>query len=472
VSDEVPVLAIVRIRARSGRVVGVGFLAASDLVLTCAHVVTAVLGETEFDGDRPTEPVAVEFPLLAEGTDTSREAVVVGWCPVRDDGGGDSAVLRLTTPAPQGVRPARLTLTDTRWGDQVRVLGFPADMREDYGVWVESELRAEQAAGWVQVESAPGRRSIGAGFSGSPVWSPAANAVVGMVVAGERGSGTTGYLIPTATLVKSHPEIATADPAEVCPYRGLDPFLEKDAEVFRGRDPVVERLDELVATRPLVVPAGPSGCGKSSLVRAGVIPRLRRRGTRVADFRPVPGTRPEDLVAGAVMPTLEPDVSEVGRHADAQDLADDLVSSRETKLPWLAGRLAERAEDGLLLFADQVEEMPVADARVLVELLCGLTRSAPRRADGSPRLVAIVTLRSGSLDAVVTDETADMLQRGVLLVRRWAVISCVRRSRSPTWISNRDWWIASWTTRAASPATCRWSSSRWIGCGPSAAPEC
>lgn len=46
---------------------------------------------------------------------------MVGWRPVRD--GGDSAALRLTTPAPQGVRPARLTPTDTRWGDQVRVLG-------------------------------------------------------------------------------------------------------------------------------------------------------------------------------------------------------------------------------------------------------------------------------------------------------------------------------------------------------------
>jgi WD40 repeat protein len=390
------------------------------LVVTCAHVVAMALGRAKYDGDRPVERVVVDFPLLGSGTTNGaaewREAEVVGWNPIRPDGGGDTAALRLTAPGPQGARPARLTLTDARWGDLVRVIGFPADLREDFGVWVEAELRARQAAGWLQIESAPARRSIGAGFSGTPVWSPASGGVVGMVVAAERGSGTTGYLLPTATLVESHPEIATADPGEVCPYRGLDPFLEKHADVFRGRDPVVERLNELVATRPLVVPAGPSGCGKSSLVRAGVIPGLRRRGMQVADFRPVPGARPGDLLAVALMPILEPDVSEAGRRIDAQRLADDLVRSREKTLPWLAGILAKRAGDGLVLFADQVEEMPVADARVLVELLCRLTGSATRRADGSPTLVAIVTLRSGSLDAVVTDETADMLQRGVLLV--------------------------------------------------------
>ncbi|MEY9861347.1 WD40 repeat protein [Catenulispora sp. GAS73] len=377
---------------------------------------TIALGQSDSDGDRPIGRVVVDFPLLANGIGASREADIVGWCQTRPDGSGDTAVLRLTTPAPEGARPARLTMTDARWGDAVRVIGFPADLPEDYGVWVEAELRARQAAGWLQVESEPARRSIGPGFSGTPVWSPAAGGVVGMVVAAERGSGTTGYLLPTATLVELHPEIATADPAEICPYRGLDPFLEEHADLFQGRDAVVERLDELVTTRPLVVAAGPSGCGKSSLVRAGVIPRLRQRGMQVADFRPTPGARPEDLLAVALMPILEPDVSEVGRHADAQRLADEMVSSRNKTLPWLAGRLSEQATGGLLLFADQVEEMPGDNARALIALLSEMTRSAPRRANGSPTLVAIVTLRSGSLDAVVTDETADMLQRGVFLV--------------------------------------------------------
>ena len=55
----------------------------------------------------------------------------------------------------------------------------------------------------------------------------------------------------------------------------------------RRRDPGL--LERLRAT-PLLVVAGPSGCGKSSLVRAGVVPALRRHGTDVVVFSP--GTDP------------------------------------------------------------------------------------------------------------------------------------------------------------------------------------
>jgi WD40 repeat protein/energy-coupling factor transporter ATP-binding protein EcfA2 len=63
---------------------------------------------------------------------------------------------------------------------------------------------------------------------------------------------------------------------DVCPYRGLQTFDEDHAEFFFGRDADIQRLiEKLKQTRFLAV-IGPSGSGKSSLVRAGLIPALKR----------------------------------------------------------------------------------------------------------------------------------------------------------------------------------------------------
>lgn len=63
---------------------------------------------------------------------------------------------------------------------------------------------------------------------------------------------------------------------DICPYRGLQTFDEEHAEFFFGRDGDIQRLvEKLKGTRFLAV-LGPSGSGKSSLVRAGLIPAIRK----------------------------------------------------------------------------------------------------------------------------------------------------------------------------------------------------
>ena len=62
------------------------------------------------------------------------------------------------------------------------------------------------------------------------------------------------------------------------PYRGLEVFDEEHADLFFGRDADIQRLlEKLKGTRFLLV-VGSSGSGKSSLVRAGLVPALRRGG--------------------------------------------------------------------------------------------------------------------------------------------------------------------------------------------------
>ncbi|WP_169747629.1 nSTAND1 domain-containing NTPase [Demequina iriomotensis] len=71
---------------------------------------------------------------------------------------------------------------------------------------------------------------------------------------------------------------AARPPSPDCPYKGLAEYEPEDAELFFGRDDDVSAvLDTLERTRFATV-TGPSGIGKSSILRAGLIPALRRRG--------------------------------------------------------------------------------------------------------------------------------------------------------------------------------------------------
>ncbi|MET9083960.1 hypothetical protein ABZX77_19105, partial [Streptomyces sp. NPDC004237] len=91
---------------------------------------------------------------------------------------------------------------------------------------------------------------------------------------------------------------APDEPESPAPYRGLARFEPGDRHLFFGRDRVVAEVNELVCEHRFAVLFGPSGSGKSSLLRAGLVPRLReeivRRGApavlRVLTPGPTPAT--------------------------------------------------------------------------------------------------------------------------------------------------------------------------------------
>jgi class 3 adenylate cyclase/WD40 repeat protein/energy-coupling factor transporter ATP-binding protein EcfA2 len=65
-------------------------------------------------------------------------------------------------------------------------------------------------------------------------------------------------------------------PADVpCPYKGLLPFEPEDSELFFGREQLAEDIAARLEAPGFLAVVGPSGSGKSSLVRAGVVPRLK-----------------------------------------------------------------------------------------------------------------------------------------------------------------------------------------------------
>ncbi len=76
------------------------------------------------------------------------------------------------------------------------------------------------------------------------------------------------------------PLMGTPIPPPTNPYKGLRAFQQADAPDFFGREALIQRLVARLdvsqtGTRFLAV-VGPSGSGKSSVVRAGLVPALRR----------------------------------------------------------------------------------------------------------------------------------------------------------------------------------------------------
>lgn len=146
----------------------------------------------------------------------------------------------------------------------------------------------------------------------------------------------------------------------ICPYRGLQFFREVDAAFFFGRDAFVDRLISVVNKHQIVAVVGESGSGKSSVVRAGLIPRLRRKGgNKVWDIATmVPGDRPLQNLAAVLVSLLEPNLTEIDRLREVGKLADSFQAGH-IKLRDTVSRALEKqpGTDSLMLLVDQWEEL-------------------------------------------------------------------------------------------------------------------
>jgi WD40 repeat protein/DNA-binding SARP family transcriptional activator/tRNA A-37 threonylcarbamoyl transferase component Bud32 len=179
------------------------------------------------------------------------------------------------------------------------------------------------------------------------------------------------------------------------PYKGLRPFQEADAADFFGRAQATQQLLARMAepgqqARFLAV-VGPSGSGKSSLVRAGLLPALRRGALPgsatwfVVEL--LPGAHPfEELEAALLRIAVNPPSSLL------QQLQRD-----EHGLRWAAERVLPAGDAELLLVIDQFEEVftLVEDEARRARFLAGLHAAAT---DPGSRVRVVVTLRADFYD--------------------------------------------------------------------------
>jgi WD40 repeat protein/class 3 adenylate cyclase len=228
---------------------------------------------------------------------------------------------------------------------------------------------------------------------------------------------------PPLTSLEMLPPESARPPRQVgqCPYRGLAAFQEADAAFYFGRESFVDALEQAVHTKKLVaVIVGSSGSGKSSALFAGLLPRLREAGGyQFASFRP--GTQPFYALAGALLPLLEPGLSEAERLVETGKLAEPLSKS-EVHLSQVIERILEKNKGTrqLLLVADQFEELYTLcpDERLqaaFVDELLRMVEVSRHSRDGSA--VILLTLRADFMgQALAHRPFADALQEASLLM--------------------------------------------------------
>jgi WD40 repeat protein len=146
------------------------------------------------------------------------------------------------------------------------------------------------------------------------------------------------------------------------PYKGLEYFDEKDADKFFGREALVARLaGQLRESRFLAVILGASGSGKSSVVRAGLVPALRRGKPLFDETLPpqgsarwpihifTPGANPLEALA-ATLTRAEASVT-------ATAILQEELERDKRALHLYVRKLLSRGEaPNLLLIVDQFEE--------------------------------------------------------------------------------------------------------------------
>lgn len=214
------------------------------------------------------------------------------------------------------------------------------------------------------------------------------------------------------------------------PFPGLTSFEERDAAIFFGRENLIwEGLDRMRAMRAhrgasMLLILGNSGSGKSSLLRAGLLPRLRKNQVDwcvLSAFRPAPDPMSglahslSEAITGSHSGDARPEYSPAGLR---QTLAAAMnpVSKLSDLLTDLR-RSLDREEATVVVPIDQLEELLISDAPLnasnvaFLRILRGLLQGA-----AGPAVLLVATLRSDLLGLLQARPELDGLSFEQLLV--------------------------------------------------------
>ncbi|MET4720730.1 hypothetical protein ABIF63_004836 [Bradyrhizobium japonicum] len=374
---------------RSGTCFGTGMLVDARHVLTCAHVVDAALGRKKDALEFPRGGVEVEFPWAKpNGLESAK---VVGWHAAAKFGSAsgslsDIAVLRLARDRPDPMTAATLAIEELPSGGRLSAAGFPGAGPAEIAIgMVSGQLGGER----IQIHGQEGAE-IRPGFSGAPAVTER-GCVVGMVFAREQDKGLA-WLLPAERL-------DTAWKLALNPYKGLAGFEPEDAAYFFGRTEEIRELTKRIGPTATIV-VGPTGSGKSSLVLAGILPTINKKGQPpdwlVARFRP--GSRPVEKLAEALAELA-------GSRSDTQKIQAYASRLRgdATEIVRIADELQGNSDARLLLLADQMEEaFTLCTDGEMRKNLFEIVRAVKKDA-GNNRVCFLGTLRAESVGHALED---------------------------------------------------------------------
>src|SRR5215510_8531573 len=162
--------------------------------------------------------------------------------------------------------------------------------------------------------------------------------------------------MPTTQTITKHAVVNDAGPEPARnPFVGLRPFTAAESILFFGRrQQTVELMEQLHRTHFIAV-VGSSGCGKSSLIRAGLIPKLKagflaeeRDQWRVAVMKP--GDSPLRTLSVALLEAV-PAVD------DAEHFVESIRTGGAQAILEKFSPAIALSDANLLLLVDQFEEI-------------------------------------------------------------------------------------------------------------------
>ena len=209
-----------------------------------------------------------------------------------------------------------------------------------------------------------------------------------------------------------------AEPEAEPPFKGLHYFTEADADLFYGRKALTAELVSYLDNHRFLAVVGASGSGKSSLVRASVIPAVRRgkiktNGQTSATW-PIhtltPGDEPLKALAASLTHHFESVMA-------MKTLLNDLRSDNQSFDLWLYRQFINQPDARLLLVVDQFEELftqcnDSMERSLFIENLANAVKSGKQG-----RLTLILTLRADFYAHAVQHESLrPLLETGQKIV--------------------------------------------------------
>lgn len=166
--------------------------------------------------------------------------------------------------------------------------------------------------------------------------------------------------------------------------RELDWYEEADAAYFHGRETDIKALRTLLLDQPVVRLFGPSGVGKSSLLRAGLLPALRKLNWRIAVVRPFdhPEVQIPRQISEQLLTAASPALSAKLELATLQSELAPVMAAENTSM--------------LFLLIDQVEDVvsPLAPPEARESLVEFLKQVWEADAAARPNIRVLVAYRT------------------------------------------------------------------------------
>jgi energy-coupling factor transporter ATP-binding protein EcfA2 len=209
-----------------------------------------------------------------------------------------------------------------------------------------------------------------------------------------------------------------AEPEADPPFKGLHYFTEADADLFYGREALTKELVAYLSDQRFLAVVGASGSGKSSLVRAGVIPAVRRGEIKL--FGQPSNTWPIHIITPGEEP-LKALAASLTHHSESvtatKTLLNDLRNDGQSLDLWTYRQLVNQPDSRLLLVVDQFEELfiqceDLLERELFIDNLVNAVGSGKHG-----RLTLILTLRADFYaHAVQYESLRSLLETGQKIV--------------------------------------------------------